>query len=193
MKPARIRTSSRRDEYARWKSSGGPGALIVSSASPVDVVRGAIAAKPARKGGARIGLAILPDPAGVGRVEGEFEQEAVRVLDVERATIPVLEDERVGVLEAGSLDPPCNRLLRRLAHFQRDVMKRSRRDPRAELPLVLLVGELEEGQRPSVREAEEAMAIRPDLAEQLVRLAPRRDEGKPDHPLVEVARLLHVL
>src|SRR5215468_9349425 len=192
MKPARIRTSSRRDEYPLWKSSGGSGVLIVSSASPVGVVRGVIAAKPSREGGARIGLARLRDSAGTGRVDREFEKEAVRVLDVERAAIPVLQRERVGILEARRLDAPLDRLLGRLAHLERDVTEGSRLNPRAELPLILLVGELEERQRPTVREAEEAMAIRANLAEQLVGFAPRRDEGEPDHPLVEPAGLFHV-
>ena len=73
---------------------------------------------------------------------------------------------------------------------QRDVMKRRRRHLGPEFLLVLGVLELEEGEGAAVGHGVEGVAIGAHLAEQLVRLAPSRDQGHADDVLVELARLL---
>jgi hypothetical protein len=72
-------------------------------------------------------------------------------------------------------------------------MKGHLRDRRAKRPLVILIGELEERQHAAVRKAKEAVAIGAHLPEQLVGFAPGRNKRKPNHLLVELAGLLHIL
>ena len=64
-------------------------------------------------------------------------------------------------------------------------MKRRGRHLRTEQILVSRVGELKEGQRAAIGQAEEQMAVGSLLAEQLVGLAPGRDQRQPDDVLVE--------
>jgi hypothetical protein len=64
---------------------------------------------------------------------------------------------------------------------------------RPEQFLVFRIGELEEGQRAAVAQAEEAMAVGALGAEQFVDLTPGRDQGQPNHFLVEFACRLQVL
>src|SRR5262249_35115388 len=63
---------------------------------------------------------------------------------------------------------------------------------RAEEVLVLLLGELEERQRPTVTDAEEAMTIDAQRAEQFVGLAPGGHQREAEQVLVEPACRLHV-
>src|SRR5690606_31576408 len=62
-----------------------------------------------------------------------------------------------------------------------------------ELGLIVGIGELEEGQRPAIADAEEAMAVGAVLSEQEIGFAPGRGQRQADDVLVEVARGLEVL
>jgi hypothetical protein len=71
----------------------------------------------------RICLAILGDLIGVGRIECELEKHAVRVFDINRPAIAVLQHKRVGVLIACRLDALLDRFLCLLIDLERYVMK----------------------------------------------------------------------
>src|SRR5215471_15661143 len=73
------------------------------------------------------------------------------------------------------------------------MMKGCLRDGWAKRPLVVLIGELEERQRGAVGEAEEAVTIRTHLPKELVGFAPGCHQRQPDHLLVELTGLLHIL
>src|SRR5215475_5869888 len=72
-------------------------------------------------------------------------------------------------------------------------MKGCLRDWRAERPLVVLIGKLEERQRAAIRQAKEAVTIRAYLPKELVGFAPGRHQRQPNHLLVERAGLPHIL
>ncbi len=55
------------------------------------------------------------------------------------------------------------------------------------------VGELEERQRATVADAEEAMAIDAQRTEQFILLAPRRQQREAQNILIEMTGRLHVL
>jgi hypothetical protein len=105
----------------------------------------------------------------------------------------VLEHVGVGRDDPGLGDPRRDRVLRRLVDVERDVVERGLGHRRAELLLIAVVHELKERERAAVLELEEAVAVGADLAEQLVRLAPGRDQRQADDVLVERARLLEIL
>jgi hypothetical protein len=71
-----------------------------------------------------------------------------------------------------------------------DVRERRLRHRRTEQLLVLRVGELEERERTPIRQSEERVAVDPLGTEQLVGLAPRRNERQSDQVLVEATRRL---
>ncbi len=68
---------------------------------------------------------LLVDLFGVGVIDGELQEEAVRVGDVERHAIAVVEDERVGFVVAGLIDPFLDAVLGRLVDGEGDVAKRA--------------------------------------------------------------------
>jgi hypothetical protein len=100
--------------------------------------------------------------------------------------------EHVAAFEVVLLDPPLEFVLRFLVDVESDVAERAGGQFRAELGLVIVMGELEERQRAAVGQPEEAVALGPHLAEQLLLLAPGRDEREAEDVLVEMARRLEV-
>ena len=77
--------------------------------------------------------------------------------------------------------------------FERDVPERRRRQVGIEQVLVVVVGELEEGQRAAVTQAEERVAVDALRPEQLVGLGPRGHQREADEALVERPGRLQVL
>src|SRR5262245_56527928 len=163
------------------------------SALPIYVVRRVVAPEPTLESRVRIRLAVVGDVIGVGSIEREFEEHTVWVFDIDRTAIAVLQYKRVGLRIARRLDALLDLLLGHFIDLERDVMKGRLRDWRAKRPLVVLSGKLEERQRCAIRQAKEAVTICAYLPEQLVGFAPGRNKRKPNHLLVELAGLLHVL
>src|SRR5262249_34490295 len=159
----------------------------------IDVVRLVVALEPSRKGCSRVHRAIPGDLSRGGRVEGEFENQAVRILDIERTAIAVLQDKGVGILVTGGFDALLNRLLCRFIDLERDVMKGRLWNGRTELLLIRSIGELEERESSAITETEEAVTVGTHLSEEFVGFAPGRHEWQSNDLLVELAGLLHVL
>src|SRR5579862_4852546 len=159
----------------------------------IGVVGGVVAAEPFLELGMGLFAARRVDLARLGRVERELDDHAVRVGRLDGAAIAVLEHEMSGLLVSGLLEPLLDALLGLGVDVERDVMERRERHLGAELLLVLRLLELEEGGRAAVAEPEEAVAIGAHRAEQLVGLAPGRDQRQADHVLIEFARRLHIL
>jgi hypothetical protein len=84
----------------------------------------------------------------------------------------MLEREGIGLDIAGGADPRLDLALRVRVDVERDMAERGGRQRRIEQFLVGRIGELEEGQRAAVAEAEEAVAIGPLGAEQQILLTP---------------------
>src|SRR6478609_4948405 len=96
--------------------------------------------------------AVFVAALSAGIVAGELDGHAVGIDHVDRAAIAVL--ERVGRLEARSLDPPLDLALSFLVDIEREVDEWRRRYLGPEQCLVFGIGELEERQRAAVADAE---------------------------------------
>src|SRR5690606_20825675 len=146
-----------------------------------------VAGQPAPELAVRVLPAQLVDPVRVRVVERELADHAVGILGIDRAAVAVLEHIHLRRLVAGLLQPLLDAGLGLGIDVQCDVVEGRGGNRRGELGLVLLVGELEEGQRAAVTDAEEAVAVGALLAEQLVLLAPRGHQRQADDVLVEMA------
>src|SRR5262249_49716394 len=162
----------------RLRAGAGDAIKDGSQRLSIDVVRLVVALEPSRKGCSRVHPAIPGDLSRVGRIESEFENQAVRILDIERAAIAVLQDKGVGILVTGGFDALLNRLLCRFIDLERDVMKGRLWNGRTELLLIRSIGELEERESSAITETEEAVT--------------GRHEWQSNDLLVELAGLLHV-
>src|SRR5690606_3855310 len=157
------------------------------------IVVAVVAAQPALQLGMGVAAVLIVDAFGVRVVTGELADHAVGILHVQRAAVAVLEQVGLRGGDAGLLHALLDAGQGFRIDVQRDVMERRWRHLRCEQLLVLLVGELEEGQRAAVTQPEEAVAVGALLAEQLVLLAPGGNQRQADDVFVEMPRGLQVL
>src|SRR5580658_7883450 len=95
-----------------------------AKSSPIGVVAVVVPRKPALELLVRIRAPVAGDRRDVRRIDREFQGEAVRVNDVHRTAVTMLENIGLRRLDSGLLDARLDRRLRRLIHRQRDVVKR---------------------------------------------------------------------
>src|SRR6478609_7937568 len=145
-----------------------------------------IAAQPALELAVRIPAVLGVDLLRIRMIIRELADHAVGILGIDGAAVAMLQyvELRRGV--AGVVETLLDASLSLGIDIQRDVMEGRGGNRRREQFLVFLVGELEEGQRTAVGQAEEAMAVHALLAEQFVLLAPGGDQRQADDVLVEV-------
>src|SRR5271167_4964103 len=117
--------------------------IAASMPSAVRVIRGVIARQPALQILAGAGQSIGTDFLHVWVIECELEDQPIRIRHVEGPAVPVLEDVRVGRLDASLGDPRLNSGLCLWVHFERDMMEGRRRHLRSEFVLILGIRELE--------------------------------------------------
>src|SRR5437879_2629811 len=161
--------------------------------SAVRVVGGVIAREPALERLMGIRAPVARDPGDVGVIEGEFEDQPVRVGHINRAAVAVFEHIGVRGLDTRLRNARLDGRLSLCGHPERNVVKGRRRHLRAKLRLVGRVGELKEGERPAVTDPVEGVHVGAHLAEQFVRFAPSGHQRQPNDVLVEAPRLLLVL
>jgi hypothetical protein len=132
------------------------------------------------------------DLLDVAVVDRELDDHAIGIRGVERAAIAVLEHVDLRFDITGRAQPPFDLPLHVAVDLQRDVMERCLGQFWPKQLLVPFAGELKEGERRTVAQAEEQVAIGSFGAEQLIGLTPRGEQGQADDVFVELARAFEI-
>ncbi len=121
----------------------------------------------------------------------KFNDHAVWIYDIDRAAIAML--EYIRLLKTGIGDMLLKFGLRDGIDVKRDVAKRAGQQRRAEFRLIAFIGELKEGQRATILETKETVAIGSLRSEQRFLFAPRRNQGQSQYVFIEVSGRFQIL